>query len=118
MKQLLQLEELAMLFLGYYAFSLLSFPWWLFFVLFLTPDIGMIGYMLNSKLGAWLYNIFHHKGIAILLFLFGIFYSQEFLQLAGAIIFSHASFDRILGYGLKYENSFYHTHLGKIGNKK
>ena len=28
---------------------------------------------------------------------------------------SHASFDRVFGYGLKYEDAFRHTHLGMIG---
>jgi hypothetical protein len=30
-------------------------------------------------------------------------------------MFSHAAFDRMLGYGLKYEQGFRHTHLGTIG---
>jgi hypothetical protein len=30
----------------------------------------------------------------------------------GTLLFTHASFDRILGYGLKYFDSFKHTHLG------
>lgn len=40
----------------------------------------------------------------------------ECLQLAGIILFAHAAFDRILGYGLKYERGFKFTHLGEIGN--
>ena len=118
MKRILQLEEVGMLLLGIYFFSLLSYPWWVFPVLFLTPDLGMLGYLVNSNIGAWTYNLFHHKGIAIVLFLFGVFYSLEFFQLAGCILISHAAFDRILGYGLKYRDSFNHTHLGRIGNKK
>ncbi|SEL60796.1 protein of unknown function [Aquimarina amphilecti] len=117
MKSTLQLEELAMLGLGIYMFSLLSFSWWLFLALFLIPDIGMLGYIINNKIGAFSYNIFHHKGLAILIYFIGIYYSDELIQLCGIILFSHACFDRILGYGLKYEKGFKFTHLGEIGKK-
>jgi hypothetical protein len=36
-----------------------------------------------------------------------------------ALIFlAHSTFDRVAGYGLKYSNSFNHTHLGWIGKSK
>ncbi len=117
MKTTIQLEEIAMLGLGIYLFSLLSYPWWVFLVLFLAPDIGMIGYLLNNKIGALSYNIFHHKGIAILVYIAGIYVSNDILQLSGIILFAHSAFDRILGYGLKYEKGFKFTHLGEIGKK-
>ncbi|WP_378179061.1 DUF4260 domain-containing protein [Aquimarina sp. SS2-1] len=117
MKATLQLEELAMLGLGIYLFSLLSFSWWLFLVLFLVPDVGMLGYLVNKKIGALTYNIFHHKGLAFFLYCVGIYASNEHIQLCGIILFSHAAFDRILGYGLKYEKGFKFTHLGEIGKK-
>jgi hypothetical protein len=118
MKTTLQLEEIAMLGLGIYLFSLLSYPWWLFLALFLVPDIGMLGYIINNRVGALSYNIFHHKGIAILIYITGIYISNELVQLSGIILFTHAAFDRILGYGLKYEKGFKFTHLGEIGKKE
>ncbi len=117
MKLTLKLEELLMFVLGIFAFNQLSFVWWLFLVLFLVPDIGMLGYIVNPKFGAVTYNLFHHKGIAILLYVLGVFLKVEIIELIGVILFSHASFDRLLGYGLKYSTSFQDTHLGKIGNK-
>ncbi len=116
MKLTLKLEELLMFVLGIFAFSQTDFAWWWFLILLLAPDIGMLGYAINSKIGAVIYNIFHHKGLAILIYLFGMWYANEWLQLIGIILFSHASFDRILGYGLKYSSSFNKTHLGDIGN--
>ena len=44
MKTTLKLEELAMLLLGIYVFGFLYYDWWWFLVLFLAPDLGMIGY--------------------------------------------------------------------------
>jgi len=30
-------------------------------------------------------------------------------------LFGHSSFDRVMGYGLKHEDAFQNTHLGRIG---
>ena len=54
MKNTLKLEGLAQFILGIYLFSLTSFAWWWFPLLLLTPDVGMVGYLVNSKLGYWL----------------------------------------------------------------
>lgn len=118
MKTTLKLEELAMLLLGIYAFGFLYFPYWWFLALFFTPDLGMLGYLINNKVGAFAYNIVHHKGLGIMMYLAGFYFLEEYLQLAGVIIFSHAAFDRLLGYGLKYEKGFKFTHLGIIGKEE
>lgn len=83
-------------------------------MLFLTPDIGMIGYAFGNKVGAFSYNFFHHKSLAIGLYLVGVYFQNDILMLAGTIFFAHAAFDRILGYGLKYEKGFEFTHLGGL----
>jgi|SRR5690554_1455930 len=114
MKTALKIEELMMFVLGILAFNQLDFAWWWFLLLILTPDIGMLGYVLNTKIGAFTYNMFHHKGIAIAFYLLGIYFENEVLQLIGIILFSHASLDRIFGYGLKFTDSFKHTHLGNM----
>jgi len=115
MNAILKLEEALMFALGIYLFSLLDYQWWWFLVLILAPDIGMVGYAFGNKVGALMYNIFHHKGLAIIMYLSGIFLSLPLLQLIGIILFSHASMDRIFGYGLKYDKGFKYTHLGEIG---
>tara|TARA_B100001146_G_scaffold146540_1_gene128758 strand:- start:672 stop:1022 length:351 start_codon:yes stop_codon:yes gene_type:complete len=115
MKTSLKLEELAMLLLGIFLFSQLNFSWWWFIGLFLAPDLGMLGYLINTKVGAFTYNLFHHKFVAIAIYFFGIFITSEIVQMIGVLLFSHASFDRIFGYGLKYEKGFKFTHLGEIG---
>lgn len=102
--------------LGIYLFNQLPYEWWWFLVLLLAPDIGMIGYLFGNKTGAFTYNIFHHKGVAIAIYLLGVYLTSPMVQLIGVILFSHASFDRILGYGLKYDKGFKYTHLGEIGN--
>lgn len=115
MKNLLRLEEMAMLGLALYLNSLLPFAGWLFWALLLTPDISMLGYLINARTGAVLYNIMHHKALAIGLCLAGYFLVIHELTLAGVVLFAHSSMDRIVGYGLKYPDDFKHTHLGWIG---
>lgn len=80
----------------------------------LLPNLGMLGYFLNTKVGAFTYNIFHHKGIAIMMAAIGWFFSNDVLIACGILLFAHASFDRVWGYGLKHDDSFKHTHLGSL----
>ena len=115
MKTIIKLEEVGLFILGIYLFSLLNYQWWWFLVLILAPDFSMLGYIVNNKVGALSYNLFHHKGIAVLLYLIGCYLEIEILQLVGVILFSHSSMDRMFGYGLKYEQGFKYTHLGEIG---
>jgi len=115
MKTVIKLEELGLFLLGIYLFSLLNYQWWWFLVLILVPDFSMLGYLINNKAGAFLYNVFHHKGLAILVYLAGCFLKIEVLQLIGIILLAHSAMDRAFGYGLKYETGFKYTHLGEIG---
>jgi hypothetical protein len=115
MQKVIKLEELGLFILGIYFFSQLEFAWWWFLVLILTPDFSMIGYVFGDRVGAFCYNVAHHRGLSIALFLVGIYYSNSQIQLSGVILFAHSSMDRMLGYGLKYETGFKFTHLGEIG---
>ena len=117
MKKLLTLEELAQFALGIWLFSLLGFAWWWFPALILVPDLSMVGYLVNPKVGAWIYNLFHHKLLAVFIIFLGYYLKNDTISLVGAILFAHSSMDRIFGYGLKYETSFHDTHLGKIGKQ-
>ncbi|MFY7840842.1 MAG: DUF4260 domain-containing protein [Lacibacter sp.] len=124
MKTILKLEELAMLLVCIALLYISSVDWWWYLLLFIGPDISMLGYLAGNKTGAILYNIFHHKAIAILVIAVSLAYkladpffdADPFVQ-AGIVLFGHASMDRIFGYGLKYENGFKFTHLGEIGKK-
>lgn len=116
MKKVLQAEELAMTAIAVYFLTRcnLGFSWWVWVLLFFSPDISMLGYLHNTQTGAVAYNLFHHKGIAIIITAAGYCFSNEILIASGLVVFAHASFDRIMGYGLKYNDSFKHTHLGNL----
>jgi hypothetical protein len=115
MKNILRLEELTMFALSIYLNKFLPFEWWMYWVFFLAPDISLLGYAVNSQVGALAYNLLHHKGVAIACYIIGTAFSVELLQFVGLLLFGHSSFDRMLGYGLKHSDSFHNTHLGWIG---
>jgi hypothetical protein len=113
-KLLLQIEGGAVL-AAACVFYHLSYGNWLWFgLLFLTPDFSMLGYMANKKLGALFYNLGHTYAVPFLalavLWLSG-HASNFWLTL---IWFAHIGFDRLLGYGLKYETAFKDTHLQRV----
>lgn len=115
MKNVLKLEELAMFVFCIYALYLFKAEWWYYIILLIGPDISMLGYLLGNKPGALLYNIFHHKGIALSVCIVGLLINNEIIQMAGIILFGHSSMDRFFGYGLKLAEGFKSTHLGVIG---
>lgn len=117
MKRLLKLEELGQFLLSIILFSQLAYAWWVFPTLILLPDISMAGYWVNPKTGARLYNLFHHKLLAVIILGLGFGLHHSLLTLTGVILFGHSAMDRIFGYGLKYDDDFKNTHLGRIGKR-
>jgi hypothetical protein len=115
MKRLITLEEAALFAGSIFLFSLTDFDWWWYPALLLVPDIGMLGYLINTKVGAVTYNICHHRLIAVAVLCWGWAFQMEWVVLSGIILLGHISMDRIFGYGLKYPDHFKHTHLGWMG---
>jgi hypothetical protein len=115
MKILLKLEELFLFGLALFLFSQLDYGWGTYALLFLAPDLSMIGYIANPRFGAWTYNMIHHKGLAVTLYVLGYVFSTAWLMFAGLILLGHSSLDRVFGYGLKHGDTFQNTHLGRVG---
>ncbi|MBK8228009.1 MAG: DUF4260 domain-containing protein [Flavobacteriales bacterium] len=115
MKNMLRLEELAQFLACAYYLIATDATWWAYALLLVGPDIGMLGYLLNSSIGAFTYNLLHHKGVGVVVLATGLLLMSGWVTAAGVILFGHASMDRIFGYGLKFNDDFHHTHLGWIG---
>lgn len=116
MKTSLKFEELAMTSIAIYFLTTVHIginQWW-YILLFFSPDISMLGYLFGKKAGAISYNIFHHKLLSISIFLLGFILQNNYLLFIGTLLFAHSSFDRIMGYGLKYFEGFKYTHLGVL----
>jgi len=120
MKNLLKSEEVFITALAIYFLTqhTLGLSWWIWTILFFSPDISMLGYLAGTRVGAYSYNLFHHRGIALVIAFTGFISHQEILISIGVLLFAHASFDRIWGYGLKFTDDFKHTHLGWLNDAK
>lgn len=92
--------------------------WSLFFLLFLIPDLSMLGYLAGARIGAVSYNIAHSTILPLSIGLAGIGYAQPTLIDVALIWIAHIGLDRMLGYGLKYGSAFGHTHLGLLGRER
>ena len=110
----LRLESAAVLGVCIAALVHLGCPWRLAAALFSTPDLAMLGYLINPQIGAIAYNLAHFQLLAIGLAALGFISSLPTITLIGLIWLAHIEFDRTLGYGLK-NSSFKDTHLGRIG---
>ena len=86
----------------------------LFLLLLLVPDISMIGYLLNTRMGAIIYNIGHHIGLASILLTISIVFNLTIPIQIAMIWLAHIFMDRAFGFGLKYANDFKETHIQKI----
>ncbi len=118
MNQQFKLEEFAQFVLAFLSTLYFEFDWWLFWALLLTPDIGMLGYAVNTSIGALTYNLFHSKTVAVILVLMGLQLTKDSLLFTGFLLYGHSAMDRIFGYGPKYSDDFKHTHLGHLGKRE
>jgi hypothetical protein len=119
MKNILKLESVGLfiLFTGAY-FHFYSGTWGLYLALLFITDLSFAFFLITKKIGAIAYNIFHHQGVFVLLFLIGFYVKDDSIMKVALIFLAHSTFDRLAGYGLKYFDSFDHTHLGWIGKNK
>ncbi|MFH6907384.1 DUF4260 domain-containing protein [Vibrio fluvialis] len=117
-KILLRLEGLCILLISLLFYSTSGFSWSLFGLLFLVPDIALLGYLFNPRVGSVAYNITHSLLIPLGLAAVGVILGVSLALSLATIWIAHIGFDRALGYGLKYGTGFTHTHLGRIGRDR
>jgi hypothetical protein len=112
-QHILRLENIAIAIFGIFAYTYLGGTWWLFALLFLTPDFSMLGYLAGNKLGADVYNFFHTSTLPLGLLAIAIGTTNTSLMQIALIWLTHIYFDRAVGYGLKLPTGFKHTHLSQ-----
>jgi hypothetical protein len=117
-KALLRIEGATLFAASIAVFALQGQQWWLYPALLLVPDIFMLGYLRDTKLGAFFYNLGHSYPAAALVTVLGFSLGSPLTVAIGAIWFGHIGWDRMFGYGLKYGTSFRHTHLGDLEKPK
>lgn len=110
--QILRLEGLVVFLAALSAYAMLGGSWWLFVLLFLTPDAFMVGYVWGPRVGAWVYNVGHTYLWPVLVGGFAVWTGPPILLGAVALIWTaHIGLDRALGYGLKNPTAFQDTHV-------
>lgn len=107
-------EGAAVLAAALVAYTFLDASWLLFAALLLAPDLGMLGYVAGTRVGATTYNAVHvyaGPAAAVLVGMAGVAWALP----VGVIWLAHIGMDRALGYGLKLPTGFKDTHMGRIG---
>src|ERR1700758_109304 len=83
----LQAEEAAITGVAIYFLTMhnLGLSIWLWIILFFSPDISMLGYLVDTRVGAFTYNVFHHRGLALLIAATGFLLHQEWMISVGIL---------------------------------
>lgn len=113
-KALLHVEGFTVLALSLYFYGYYQFSWVLFIILLFSPDVSMFGYLLNHKIGAIIYNVFHTYTFSIGMVFCGLILTNETMLAIGFIWSAHIGMDRMIGFGLKYPTDFKDTHLNRV----
>ncbi len=112
MKLLLKAEDLSMLVVCLFCFFyVFNFSFTTLLLLLFIPDLSMIGYLVNTNIGSKVYNLIHHLFLPLLMFMISFLINNETIRMVSLIWLIHIFMDRSLGFGLKYPDSFKHTHL-------
>jgi hypothetical protein len=111
----LRLEGLVLFLAAAALYARSGESWRLFAILFLAPDLSMLGYLFGPRIGATFYNTAHSTIGALAIAAAGSIAAQPLVTAIALVWLAHVGFDRALGYGLKYASGFRDTHLGRIG---
>ena len=110
-RPLLHLEAAAVFFASLVAYRWSHGSWLLFALLFLVPDLSMLGYAANNRVGAVAYNAVHTYVAPLALAACSFAISSRVTFSISLIWIAHIALDRMLGFGLKYPTHFKDTHL-------
>jgi hypothetical protein len=117
LRTLLRLEGLT-LFAGMtLLYAVWGGSWWIYFILFLLPDLSFVAYLADPRTGAIVYNAAHCYMAPMALMVMGLATASPLVLSIAMIWLAHIGIDRALGYGLKYQAGFGFTHLGRIGRE-
>lgn len=119
MKSIVSLEYMAaaVVVAAFYV-VVAQFEWWWLIILFPLFDISTVGYLINNRTGALIYNLGHSLIGPALLTIAYIVTDYRVLLFITLLWLFHILADRAFGFGLKHTKSFHHTHLGPIGKAR
>jgi hypothetical protein len=121
-RPLLHLEGAAIFAISLFAYHWSHGSWLVFALLFLVPDLSMLGYVASARIGATTYNAVHNYVMPLALAGYSFGTNHPVILGFSLIWIGHIGFDRMLGFGLKYPTRLKDTHLNpdrhtlEIGN--
>lgn len=110
----LHIQGAAILAIGIIAYAALGLKWWLFGVLILAPDLSMLGYLANRRIGSIVYNIGHSFLWPAAFIIAAWPLGSPILLSVGIIWACHLGMDHLFGYGYKFPDRFKHTHFDAV----
>jgi hypothetical protein len=113
-RRLIHLEGLAVLAGSLALYFDARYGWLALVVLFLAPDLSMLGYLGGPRIGAVTYDVVHTYVGPVALGAYGVLGDSDAAVQVALIWLAHIGMDRLLGYGLKYPTGFKDTHLQRI----
>lgn len=113
---LLRLEALFVLLIALVCYWTLHGSWLLFLVLFLVPDISLLGYLAegNGRFAAAFYNSLHCYAVPLGLSLIAWQLHSVPTERITVIWVAHIALDRFIGFGLKYAQAANPTHMQSV----
>lgn len=97
----LRLEGLVLLVVASMLYFVNGWSVWHFLLLFLLPDISLLAYLKNSKIGDFTYNLGHTFTTPFVVMSLTALLNEPFGYKFGLIWLAHIGFDRFLGFGLR-----------------
>ena len=91
-----------------------GYSWLALVLLWLAPDLAMLGYLGGNRAGAIAYDVAHFEGWPLALGVAGVLAGSGLAIQLALIWLSHVGIDRLVGYGLKYPTAFKDTHLQRV----
>jgi hypothetical protein len=108
----LRAEGLCVMLLALWMYGQLNYSWVVLAVFFMAPDLSMLAYRQGTRFGSVVYNAAHSYVGPLLLAALAHKVDPALLQPV-LIWLAHIGFCRLGRFGLKYPDSFGHTHLGQ-----
>lgn len=104
----------AAIFVALFTVQIARIDWWWLFLLLPVFELSSLGYLLNKKTGAHLYNLFHSFVGAFIALTLHLLFGYEWLLILGLSWLFSISINRALGLGLKHEEGWHTTHMGSL----
>jgi hypothetical protein len=112
--KMLRVEGLITMIIALVAAIYCKTHWLLILALFFTFDITLLGYKINPRIGAIMYNIGHTLSLPLPLLMLGIILQVPLLISICLLWIGHIGYDKMLGFGLKYPEKFEDTYLQHV----